>query len=60
MTEPATISHRQHILADLLQHPTLAAAMYTIAEEAVLGEKRAYESLVDLELRRRFLITDRA
>lgn len=45
VTEPATISHRQHILADFLQHPTLAAAMYTIAEEAVLGEKKAYFGL---------------
>lgn len=42
VTDPATIVYRQHVLADCLRQPALVQGMYTVAQQAVFDEKKAY------------------
>ncbi|NMB88248.1 MAG: DNA mismatch repair protein MutS, partial [Chloroflexi bacterium] len=40
--DPETILYRQNVLKDCLKNPTLVAAMYQIAVEAIDNEKKIY------------------
>lgn len=45
LTDPDEIRFRQQVLADCLQHPAAVRAIYSIAVEAIEGERRGYFSL---------------
>jgi hypothetical protein len=42
LTDPDPIVYRQQILADCLEHPEMARALYAVAVDAIEGKKHAY------------------
>jgi hypothetical protein len=42
LTRPEAIVHRQHVLADCLEHSSVVREIYQIAVEAIQGEKRIW------------------
>jgi DNA mismatch repair ATPase MutS len=41
LVDPRAISYRQQVLADCLEHPAVVRELYTIAVDAIVGEKKA-------------------
>jgi hypothetical protein len=47
LVEPDAVTYRQRVLADSLAHPSVLRAIYDLAVEAILGEKRVYWGLLN-------------
>ncbi len=44
--DPQWIGYRQHVLADSLEHPSVVRDIYTLALEAIEGERKVYFGLL--------------
>lgn len=44
LTDPEAITYRQRVLRDCLAHPAVVRQLYTVALEAITGERKVYRS----------------